>query len=305
MSEYDYEYFVFSGGSIKGVAFLGALQVLEKYGVMGPHIKGYAGTSAGSIIAAMMAIGLSYTEIGNYMVKLDTTKIPDDKFGFIRDTKNLFTHYGVCEGNYLYNYVGDIIKTHCGNKNYTIEQLYKDTNIILVIPITNVNTMETVYLNPHHEDAAYRCIPIRLAIRMSTSIPYMFEPIKYNGCSFVDGGLIDNYPINVFDGDTIGSIDQCLGKCEPNSKVLGFKLITTREPNQWTSIDSFVNFGLKLIDMFLVENDRKSLTKSNKKRTINILTDNYPLMDFTMDTKKQTALINAGIKATFEFLDQH
>lgn len=302
---HDYEYLVFSGGSIKGIAFVGAIQILEKYGIMGPNIKGYAGTSAGSIIAAMMAIGLSYDQIANYMVKLDTTKIPDDKVGFVRDTYNLIEHYGVCKGNYLYKYIGDIIKTHCGNKDYTIEQLYKDTNITLVIPVTNVNTMETVYLNPHNEEIAYRAVPIRLAVRMSTSIPYMFEPIVYTNCSFVDGGLIDNYPINVFDGSVIGSIEQCLGQCDVNNKVLGLKLITNKEPNEWASIDGFVSFGIKLIDLFLTENDRKTMTKANKKRTISILTENYPLMDFTMDANKQKVLINVGKKATVEFLERN
>lgn len=304
MSSTNYDYLVFSGGSIKGIAFLGALQVLLEYKIITSNMKGYAGTSAGSIIASLLSIGLTYDEIQKYMFDIDISKIPDDKIGFIRDTENFIKNYGVCKGNYLYKYLGNIIKTKCGNKDYTIRQLYDDTGVKLVIPVTDVNKKETVYLHPHNSVDAYKNIPIRLAVRMSTSVPFLFEPIKYNNSLFVDGGVIDNYPINVFDGEEseLGSIDQCLGLCKPNNKVLGLKLITKIEPNEWTEINGVTNFGLQLIDLFLTDNDRKSYTKINKKRTINIMTESYCLTDFSMDMKRESDLINAGIRAAFEFI---
>jgi NTE family protein len=305
MTDNKYDYLVFSGGSIKGIAFLGALQVLLEHKIINSNIKGYAGTSAGSIIASLLAIGLSYDQIQKYMTDLDISKIPDDKIGFIRDTENFINNYGVCKGNYLYKYLGNIIKTKCGDKNYTIKQLFDNTGIKLVIPVTDMNKKETVYLHPHNLIDAYKNIPIRLAVRMSTSVPFMFEPIKYNNSLFVDGGVIDNYPINVFDGEEseLGSLDQCLGLCKPNDKVLGLKLITKIEPNEWTEITSVTNFGLQIIDLFLTDNDRKSYTKINKKRTINIMTESYSLTDFTMDLRRESDLINAGIRAGFKFIE--
>ena len=71
----DYEYIVLSGGGIKGISYCGALDVLDKYDILYDEdgkskIKGFAGTSAGSIVVALLAVGYNPTELKKVMSEM-------------------------------------------------------------------------------------------------------------------------------------------------------------------------------------------------------------------------------------------
>src|SRR5690606_4411768 len=136
------------------------------------------------------------------MDEMDFRKLVDDKVGYIRDTINFVEDYGVCPGEYINQFLGDLIERKTGNPDYTIEQLYQDKGIKLVIVTTDIVHYRSVYMNPCNELEHNRCIPIRKAIRMSMSIPFLFEPVKYEGQLCVDGGVLDNYAIHAFDDES-------------------------------------------------------------------------------------------------------
>ena len=69
-------------------------------------------------------------------------------------------------------------------------------------------------------------MPIRKAIRMSMSVPFVFEPVMHDGCYYVDGGTIDNYPIKVFDGKYPNDFKNMSGIYPPDKTVLGLRLLT-------------------------------------------------------------------------------
>jgi NTE family protein len=306
LNKNNYKYLVFSGGGIKGISYVGALkEFLNKNkidGFMG--FKGFAGTSAGSIIATLLALGLDMDEIELEMNNLDVSKIPDDKFGVVRDTISLFSKYGICKNDYLYRYLGRIIEEKTGSKDFTIKQLYEKNKIKLVIATTDCNSGKTIYLNPFNSNPLFSDIPIRLAVKMSTSIPFLFRPVSYANTMFVDGGLLDNYPISVFDHKSIltsnQNIDVKLGKLGINKKVLGFKIISKNNDNE-KNIDGFFNYSVNFISVFLNENEQQYMSNSNKARTILIKTQNYSLMDFSMDEERKKTLIESGIKAVDKF----
>jgi len=303
--EKAYEYLVLSGGGTKGICFCGALKELDKMGVLYDNsgklkIKGICGTSVGSIIASMFAIGYNPDEMIKLLKDIDLTKIMNDNEWILHRGYNLIKKYGECPGEYIENYVAKCVKNKVGDENYTIKQLYEDTGIELTIITTNLNRRKAIYLNPQHINELYCNIPIKKAVRMSMSIPFAFEPVQYSSDDnkidyFVDGGTADNYAIHVFDGKFPGDRNAILNIIPPNPKVLGLKIITNdNNPNEYYNIDGYYQYGYAFIDLFLKENENRIMTPLNKLRTVFIKTPDYPLMEFKLTEEQQEELIKRG-----------
>lgn len=287
----DYKFLVFSGGGIKAISYLGGLRVLEANGGWS-KLKGVSATSAGALIGAMVAIGLTCTEIEYYMCKMNSDKIIGGKGGFVKDMYDLYSHYGACSNNYLYKYIGKILLKHCGSPDYTISQLYKDKKVKLIIPVTCVNEMRVIYLQPGHHNPLYSNIPIRLAIKMTTAIPFLFEPISYNGMLFADGGLMDNYPIEVFDGEDRG-------------EVLGMRVIDASDIEivKFKKIGSLYEYSVNYVEMFMNEANKSDLDPKYMESTIRIITPTFSALDFGMDKGRRDGLISLGREAAVKFFE--
>jgi NTE family protein len=301
----DYEYLVLSGGGIKGVSFLGAIQELAKMNILYDEhdnlkMKGIAATSAGSIIGSLLAIGYSLEELTIKMLSINFADIADDKIGYVRDAYNLVTKYGICKGQYIYDLMGELIAEKTGNPDYTLTDLYNEKKIQLIIVTTNQNTNSTVYLNPKHSDTMYSNIPIRMCVRMSISVPFLFEPYEYNDCLFSDGGVLDNYPIHCFDSEDPSNVETMYNDITPNFKTIGLK-ITSHENHDTQKIDHLYDYACSYIETFLAENNRKSYIKENWVRTIFIVTPNYPLTKFDLTDKQKTDLIISGKKGVIKY----
>jgi NTE family protein len=303
----DYEYLVLSGGGVKGISFVGALWELNKMGVIYDEnnklkLKGFAAASAGSIIATLLAVGYSIDELNKIMLDLDFANIVDDKIGYIRDSYNFITKYGICKGQYLYNFIGELIKEKTGNPDYTFKQLYTDKNIKLVMSVTNLTLNKTIYLHPQHADEMYSEIPIRVGVRMSSSVPFLFEPYMYNNCLFVDGGMLDNYPIDVFDVEDPNNMDELYLDVTPNYKTLGLKIIANTHNNE-CNIHNIYDYTCSYVETFLSNNDKKSYIKVNWDRTVFISVPNYPLTKFDLNDKQKSDLIEDGINGVINYFN--
>ncbi len=263
---------VFSGGGIKGIAYIGALRQLEKLNKL-KDIHHYAGSSVGALVASLVAIGYNVKEIKQLMLDIDFNKLLDDKFGIIRDIYNFIKNYGYASGEYIYKLAGKLIKAKTGNADYTLLDLYKDKQKELIITTVNLNTRSIVYLK--HDNINYLNISIRQAIRMSISIPFVFQPVKYQDCYYCDGGVLNNYPIHCFDN------------------ALGLKLV--QDVPEKEEINNLYEYSYAYIETFLAENDRHTL--DNKNKTIFIKTDNYALSKFDLTMEEKQKLIKQGKEA--------
>ena len=301
----DYEYLVLSGGGIKGIAFTGALEILLNY-VKLDKLKGIAGVSAGAIVATLLAVRYTPQEITKIMYDVDLVKLSSDGLGYLRDGLNFVRDWGMCPGLYVMEMMGKLISDKTGNPDYTFEDLKKDTGLSLVIIGTNHSFSRTEYFYAGNTEPMYSKMPIRVAVRISMSIPYVFEPYKYNDCYFVDGGTLCNFPLNVFDGEYPGDVQATLNLCPPNPKVLGLKLMTDDMSidHQLTKKKEFkglTDYSMSFIDMFLIENDRHIMVPSFWDRTIIIVTPAYPLNKFDITVKEKEDLIEVGRQCTRVF----
>ena len=184
---------VISGGGVKIIASLGVIKYLKENDLL-KSIKNYYGTSAGSIICLMLTLGFELEEMIKFIENFDLDKL------IIVNTENLFTTFNVCENtkiekviklflNFKLNNQNDIKKINY--ENITMKELYNKTNKYLSITSTCLTTQEAVYIS--HD--TFPNIPVWKAILMSCSIPLIFKPIEWEDKLYVDGGLIDNFPL--------------------------------------------------------------------------------------------------------------
>ncbi|XP_066303690.1 uncharacterized protein [Branchiostoma lanceolatum] len=204
--DFPFENLVIEGGGARGVAYIGALRVLETAGIL-QNIKRVSGVSAGAITATFVALGLSCADVAE-QATVDMSKILISG-GYLRTLikpVQLFRRYGWESGNGFYKYFGSILEKFTrkggqpGNPDITFKQLYKMRGIELCIVVTNLDQQTEEYCHVKTTPD----LPIRKAVRMSMSIPGLFQPVvtDYHGDKdfYVDGGVVCNYPLHSFDG---------------------------------------------------------------------------------------------------------
>jgi len=152
------------------------------------------------MIASILAIGYKVPELREIMINANFEDFMDDRVGLLRDAVSIMSKYGYCEGKVLREFLENIVKKKTGNALYTFADLYKDRKIKLVIIGCNVNRRREIRFSRE----IYPNMSIVNAIRISMALPLVFRPIRMNKEYYVDGGIINNYPMEVFHGVTVG-----------------------------------------------------------------------------------------------------
>lgn len=185
----DIKGIVFSGGSISMIRSLGLIKYLNERDLI-KNIKVFSGNSFGSIIATMMAIGMSYDEILAEMSILRIDDAIDTSFDDIVD--NVVYYGGVDDGSNFISTMISIFEKKQMSFYTTFEELFEKTGNYLLMPATKIQNFTTTYFNIQ-TSPKMRIID---AVRASMSIPIIYEPVKYKGFLYCDGGLLDNYPFS-------------------------------------------------------------------------------------------------------------
>ncbi|XP_070566999.1 uncharacterized protein [Ptychodera flava] len=246
--QYPFENLVFEGGGTKGIAYAGVMKVLMDVGVW-PNIKRFGGTSVGAMIACMLAVDYSPNKVVEMMDKELGPIAVDHSFGILSLLPNLIRHYGWNPGKKLLDWFGDKLAEKTGNRDITFKQLYDQYGKELCIVVCNVTQMNAEYCHVKTTPD----MPIRLAVRMSMSIPGFYQAVKStlgaNESVYVDGGVLVNYPVHCYDGWwlSLNSDDSFLVRLQPlshihkmwnkkrrfgefNEKTLGVLLCSESEP---------------------------------------------------------------------------
>lgn len=154
---------VLSGGGARGVVHLGVLKALAEMGVV---IDRISGTSAGSLVGALYASGLTPDQI------IDLIK----KIGFMKAVKPAWTWTGFLKMDGLQQLLRQHLRV----------QSFEELAIPLTVAATDIRKGQVHYFSTGE------IIPAVLA---SCSIPVIFNPVSINGNLYVDGGLVDNLPV--------------------------------------------------------------------------------------------------------------
>lgn len=154
---------VLGGGAIRGFSHIGVIKVLQAEGIVPDMV---VGTSAGSVAGALYAAGLSGYDMQGIAFEIDKATVMDwSVFG-----------KGMLKGEALQDFVNKAV----GNKS--IENL----KIPFACVATRLDTGEAVLFQRGN---------VGTAVRASSSVPGVFEPVTINGVEYVDGGLVSPVPV--------------------------------------------------------------------------------------------------------------
>jgi NTE family protein len=298
---YPYTNLVFEGGGVKGIAYGGALEVLEQSQIT-PQVERVAGTSAGAITATMVGLNYTAAEFIDIMMGLDFSKLEDgsDLGGPVR----LIEHYGWFKGDYFLNLMESYIERKAGNGRATFGDLagqggFKD----LYIFGTDL-TQQAVQEFSHRQTPG---VAVADAVRISMSIPFFFEARSYEGNVYCDGGVLNNYPLETFD-EQYRAPDPDTGYTmlhrRPNAATLGFHLDNLGQPPP-RPIDNVRRFAGSVFDALLDVQD--ILLKTNpgdERRTVFINDLGVKTTDFHLSDQTKWELVAQGRIATSAYLSQ-
>ena len=168
---------VIAGGGGKSMASIGSICVLKKAGHL-KNLKLVAGTSAGAIVAAGVALDRSLIEVCKAFV--NETYTPDF------DLTNFTTTFGIDTGAHLNRWIDIVVHDDA----LTFSDVKKMTGIELVVCATNLTTRCPTYFSARETPD----MSVKKAIKMSCSIPMYFSTMMHDGCVYVDGALVDSFP---------------------------------------------------------------------------------------------------------------
>ncbi len=253
-----------SGGGIRGIAHAGVLKALEENKI---KVDVIGGTSSGSIIATLYAMGYSpyyiyilFKRYAKELISKNSASMVTSISNFMMNKKVHFS--GFYSGEYIEKGF-DEVALRKGIKKIT------DIKMPIVIPTVDINdSKEYIFTNiiPENENDSEKYITdvnIGKAIRASSSFPVVFNPCIYKKHRFFDGGILDNIPateVKKRGAEKVIAINFKADNIEENSTVMDIAM---------RSIDIMGNKiseeNLKDSDMILtIETDKTGLLELEK-----------------------------------------
>lgn len=319
---YHFRNLVFEGGGVKGIAYVGAMEVLEEKGIL-KNIARVGGTSAGAINALLAGLNYTPAETKELLRRLDFRSFLDDNWGVIRDANRLLNEYGWYKGDFFRRWIGERIAAKAGNPDATFNDLRaqregKGFRELFFVGVNLSTGFAEVF---SYEHTPRMCVAD--AVRISMSIPLFFAAKRsVRGDVYVDGGLIDNYPVKVFDREKYVNDKALL--CTPpyyaahnegltaqgrsvnpyvyNVETLGFRLDSAKEiavfrdqaEPERRQIDDFFSYVWALVGTVMETQSSQHLHSDDWQRTVYIDTLGVGTTDFGLSDERKAALVDSG-----------
>lgn len=334
----NYRNLVFKGGGVRGIAYLGALEYLFEQDLM-RRVERVAGTSVGAITAAAVALNFDeFSMIKEKVQSLDYREVPaegdellgemtagkDNRFaarlqslGVMKNlqcTTRLLQDKGWYSSDYLYNWIQRTIASQfTANKPAYTFRDFKDEKIhlghrrFLDLYITGTDVT-----NRRVRIFSFDTTPdmeVALAVRISMSIPLFFEtiPFRYPGTEsdqlYVDGGIMWNYPISIFDSPKYGK--KILNGI--NKETLGFFLYSSLSSTGYKDVKSMVDYiGALFESLLLVQENLAFQNESTRSRSVFIDDKGVPQTNFNIVPGDATykKLYRSGYEGTKAFFSR-
>jgi len=323
---YPFRNLVFEGGGVKGIAYVGALEVLESEGILG-QIDRVGGTSAGAINAVLLAAGFSLPKTKKVLSELDFNDFKDDSWGVLRDLKRLEKEFGWYKGDFFKHWIGDQLKSQGLSRNITFLGLSQATDKDLYVYATNLSTHFGEVYSPEHTPR----MRVVDAVRRSMSIPLFFTAIRDDRDDvFVDGGVLNNYPVKLFDrlkyihdpklarrppyyeeeNEKLGVTGDHERAYVYNKETLGFRLDSEKEIGifrdgdqpQSNKIENLMDYTLELVKTLIDAQDNTHLHSDDWHRTVYIDSKGVGTTEFDLSDKKKKTLAKSGKDSMEEYL---
>ncbi len=300
---------VFEGGGVKGIGLVGAVAVAEEKGYQWANV---AGTSAGAIVASLLAAGYTAAELKKIMAELDYNKLKDgsafDKVWVVGPMTSVIFEKGVYEGKFFEHWIRRLLRKK-GVKTFKdlIRQQDKDKKEFrykLRVIASDISQGRMLALPQDIADYGINPddLDVATAVRMSMGIPFFYEPVKLRSRTrdpvkkkklvsyIVDGGVLSNFPVWLFDSEGDN----------PEWPTFGFKLV---EPGEGTphQVRGPISLLTALFATMMEAHDARYIKEEQFVRTIPIPTLDVKTTEFDISRQRSEALYQSGRKAAEEF----
>jgi|LFRM01.1.fsa_nt_gb NTE family protein len=286
---------VFEGGGVRAIAFAGAVCCFEDHGYKWQRI---AGTSAGSIVAALLAVGYTGRELKEIIEDVDYRKFMDkdrvQSVPLVGGLLGLIVHKGIHCGNCLEQWIGSLLQAKGRTRFRDISEKRQSRLKIIAADVTQ----KEILILPDGL-ARYGIDPmdfeISRAVRMSASIPFYFNPVPLSyrrGKSLiVDGGILSNFPIWLFDVKGI-----------PRWPTIGFRLVGGKPGQKGQCRKGVLSYTLDIAETIIDRNDEMYLNDKDAVRTISIPAFGIKATRFDLSREESRKLYESGYNKAKEFI---
>jgi NTE family protein len=320
---YHFRNLVFEGGGVKGIAYIGAMQLLEEKGILA-GIRRIGGTSVGGINAVLLALGYTNAEQRNILWKMNFNNFLDASW-LIPNLNRVLNRYGWYKGEAFREWISGLIKDKMGSAGITFQDLKEAKKPDLYVYGTNLSTRYNEVFSVEHTPS----MRIADAVRISMSLPVFFQSVSNSRNDiYVDGGVLNNYPVKLFDREkyidpsnlstngvkTVYYNEQnaTFLRQQPasspyifNRETLGFRLDSKQEiamfrynEPQVEQIDHFFKYVKALVQTILESQNNSHLHSDDWQRTIYVDTLGVSTTDFSLSDEKKRQLEQSGRKCT-------
>jgi len=268
-------YGVFEGGGVRGTALVGAVAAAEKKGI---GFRAVAGTSAGAIVASLIAAGYKAEEMRTLLTGTDfkTFMDPVSRIPLWRRYA-AWRRLGLYKGDEFHRWIAEKISIKLTKRRHDSPTFEKLPIPLTVIAADIVRQQVKVFSRRRTPDVA-----VADAVRMSMSIPLFFCPVRLGEEVIVDGGVLSNFPAWAFEEER---------KTAP-LPILGFRLQPDDAPQQkirspWALIKA-------LTDTVIRANIPLQIGHVGGLHVIDLPTLGVRTTDFNLEEKRKDDLYQVG-----------
>lgn len=275
---------IFGGGAVRGIAYAGALQALDELNI---DIDVLAGSSVGSIVAALVAVGYSANEISDIFMQVNFELFRDIHFGINKD-------FAISKGNVFTDWVRDLIEKKFYGEDYKKGEnepvCFHNISKNLVLITTDLNTFKpyefSTFETPDFEIAE--------AVRISCSMPGLMVPVELNNRKLVDGDLMKGIPL--------WKLSKNLNNAK--TRIIEFRLEGDNvggNSNTFEFLNSIYSCMTSVSTDFIMDN----FGNNDKYDYVKITTGDLIVIDFNISQKTRNKLIEMGYSDSLKYLTQH
>lgn len=281
MNNKSFEYTcLFGGGAIRGAAYCGTVKAMEELGI---NPKTVAGSSVGSIIAGLYAIGYTAEEMKQVFMHVNFELFRDIQF-------SLGAQFALSKGEVFLDWLRDLIeKKYYGDKYKKGSHkavTFSDLDKNLVIITTDLSSFQCKEFSkcetPDFEIAA--------AIRISCSMPGLMKPYEYNNLMLVDGDLQKGSPM--------WKLSKTLQPA--NERILEFRLEGDFQGNDKNTVE-YINSLYSYATIIATEFIMDIYNSKDKFDYIVINTGDINIVDFNLSAEKRENLMKLGYQQTLYY----
>lgn len=285
---------IFEGGGVRGIGFVGAVSCLEDRGY---EFQRLAGTSAGAVIAALLAAGYTALELGmiadtdfkSFLGRDAVQAIP-----LLGTPLGLMLEKGLYQGDRIEEWIHGLLRKKGKTKFGDVMQ---EGGSRLKIIASDITKKEIMILPD--DLSKYGIEPadfeIAKAVRMSTAIPLFFTPvvIRYGKCEscIVDGGVLSNFPVWIFDAEGT-----------PRWPTFGFRLVNSSAGGCHRRRAGLISYTLDILGAMIDEDQSVYMRDKDSVRTISIPTPGVRVTDFDLSPMDAFRLYQSGYESCQRFL---